>query len=142
MYSSELPNFNNLNIKMLKKIASLQNVYYNVPKPVLIKKLYEKYNEIMMDKSKEKKECPICLDTIHNTDTCTTKCNHTFHLSCLLKSNDNTCPICRAIIPNKSKTIEYDCITRIGAYDENEDITANNMIYSIMSNTEGMLSYS
>lgn len=213
IYSTKLPNFNTLNIKILKKIASLQGIPYNTQKNILIKKLYEKYNEIHNKQNnitiettayvngdriicinekcegtiinieyvnqesiytvitnenkkikcnisnielnpkynnlyelKQNKECPICLETIHNADMCTTLCNHTFHLSCLLQLNDNKCPICRTIIPHKSKTVEYDYILqnnipRIGAHDENDDITANNMIYSILSNTDGMISY-
>ena len=48
MYSIKLPDFSTLNIKIkiLRKIASLQGIPYNILKNILIKKLYEKYNEI------------------------------------------------------------------------------------------------
>lgn len=44
-------------------------------------------------------DCPICLKPIDSKeDCCTTKCNHTFHTSCLLKASKTlqTCPMCRA----------------------------------------------
>ena len=49
--------------------------------------------------------CCICFDDIIETNIVTTKCNHKYHLSCMLehvdscyknKSNDDvTCPVCR-----------------------------------------------
>lgn len=53
-------------------------------------------------------ECSICLEEINNNDCCTTKCNHTFHLSCLLKSTtiSNFCPNCRSLI--KESIIQDD----------------------------------
>ena len=44
-------------------------------------------------------DCPICLTKINNIDICVTTCNHTFHTSCLMRSNNNnTCPLCRSCI--------------------------------------------
>jgi len=48
--------------------------------------------------------CPICFDNMKNTNTITTKCNHTFCNSCLkiwLKNNNN-CPLCRNILNDRS----------------------------------------
>ncbi len=47
--------------------------------------------------------CPICFDNMKNTNTITTKCNHTFCNSCLklwLKNNNN-CPLCRDILNDR-----------------------------------------
>lgn len=68
------------------------------------------------------KECSICLEEINNNDCCTTKCNHTFHLSCLLKSTttSNFCPNCRFLI--KESIIQDD-------NNENENDDNNNYFY-------------
>ena len=45
-------------------------------------------------------ECSICLNNINN-DINTLKCNHSFHNNCIIlwQTTNNTCPLCRAIIP-------------------------------------------
>jgi len=45
-------------------------------------------------------ECSICMNDISNKNICTTSCNHSFCLSCLLQHLDtNTnCPLCREFI--------------------------------------------
>lgn len=43
-------------------------------------------------------ECCICLEKILNTNVTITKCNHLFHTSCLLKYNNQKCPICRQLM--------------------------------------------
>lgn len=40
-------------------------------------------------------ECCICLEKILNKNITITECNHLFHTSCLLKYNNQKCPICR-----------------------------------------------
>lgn len=47
--------------------------------------------------------CAICLMTIENKNVCLTSCNHTFHLTCLLKTLEYTlvCPICRTKIADE-----------------------------------------
>ena len=44
------------------------------------------------------KECPICYESIGDTNNCTTKCGHSFCLICILKAfqKNTTCPCCRA----------------------------------------------
>jgi hypothetical protein len=60
----------------------------------------EKKEKIEKIEKIEKKECAICLDEIKQDNTCTTSCNHSFCLSCLLKSykKNKTCPLCRTIL--------------------------------------------
>ena len=56
---------------------------------------------------KEKETCSICLKDLYfgNANTLKTKCNHSFHTNCFLKSleNNNKCPICRKKIKKNSK---------------------------------------
>lgn len=49
-------------------------------------------------------ECSICYGKINKKDYYASKCNHTFHASCIGKwlERDNTCPLCRADLPQES----------------------------------------
>ena len=40
--------------------------------------------------------CSICFEYITNTNVCITKCDHKFHLSCILQILNNECPLCRS----------------------------------------------
>ena len=52
-------------------------------------------------------ECAICLEHMSNNDVCTTKCNHKYHLTCILDwitiQKKKTCPTCRTIIPTSNR---------------------------------------
>lgn len=60
-------------------------------------------------------KCPICLDVINNDNYCTTNCNHTFCISCLVEyinnlrpiNNNNLCPYCKntIVVSNYRKKI-------------------------------------
>ena len=50
-------------------------------------------------------ECSICLEEIKQVDNCTTKCNHSYHLSCFVKVKNGACPICREKIFQPTETI-------------------------------------
>ena len=52
--------------------------------------------------------CPICLDTIKETNFCVTDCKHKFCLSCLHTSllNKESCPLCRNDLVPKNKDRE------------------------------------
>ena len=83
-------------------------------------------------------ECSICLEEIKTNDCCTTKCNHTFHLSCLLKSTSksNFCPNCRFLI--KESIIEDDDIEdEIIEDDDIENEYHYNNYYYINHNYDG-----
>ena len=47
-------------------------------------------------------ECPVCFDTIDETNNCVvTECGHKFHCSCLMKNasfNGFNCPFCRTVM--------------------------------------------
>ena len=49
-------------------------------------------------------KCPICLEFINETkDYCVTNCKHLFHLSCILKTINRKCPLCRSKIEEHSE---------------------------------------
>ena len=52
-------------------------------------------------------ECSICLEHMSHNDVCTTKCNHKYHLTCMLDwltvQKQNTCPICKTIIETSNR---------------------------------------
>lgn len=51
--------------------------------------------------------CTICTDPLEKTNICTLKCNHKFHLSCIIKlvmidkSYSDNCPLCRKDVIGK-----------------------------------------
>lgn len=47
-------------------------------------------------------ECPICIEPL-NCNVCILRCNHSFHVECILQLNNNKCPMCR--LPIKMNTI-------------------------------------
>lgn len=56
-------------------------------------------------------ECSICMNSISTKNVCTTNCNHSFCLSCILTHlNTNTnCPLCREFIyENESSSSEEE----------------------------------
>ena len=58
--------------------------------------------------------CPICLDTIGESNSCKTSCNHSFCLTCLHTSllNKESCPLCRNDLVPKNKDKEDLARTR------------------------------
>lgn len=73
-------------------------------------------------------ECAICISSSNKTK-CVTKCKHVFHISCLKRwlSTNNTCPICRTPLVEKTDNIT-DIIIRtiMGQYLDlsNEELLA------------------
>lgn len=45
-------------------------------------------------------ECSICLEDFKSPVEL--KCKHSFCLNCIIKCNDNLCPLCRVVIINKN----------------------------------------
>lgn len=54
-------------------------------------------------------ECPICMDSVENTNNCILTCGHRFHMECMLKALErkNSCPLCR------SEVIQYNSKEKI-----------------------------
>ena len=112
------PNFHNLSLKTLKKIASLTGLRTSIPKSQLVntfKRTWRVRNAERINKSStlkkelntnttnnldEQTDCPICMEELGVTDNCTTKCGHKFCSSCFVKSvmRKNNCPMCRALL--------------------------------------------
>ena len=75
-----------------------------------------------------KDECCICFETIEKKNLIITKCNHVYHLSCLLKSLSkcNLCPLCRSEIELKRDSPQT-------IYVNNFDRHPNNQISNYVS---------
>jgi hypothetical protein len=81
-------------------------------------------------KIQETHTCSVCLDELclGNTNTTTTACGHTFHLSCLLKSliQKNLCPMCRGELEDvRTKQMPSNVLTPVSA----EQIIAEEISY-------------
>jgi hypothetical protein len=50
--------------------------------------------------------CSICLENLTDNNLSITKCNHKFHLTCLIESFkfSNKCPLCREILFENNNT--------------------------------------
>ena len=138
------PNFNNLSLKTLKKIASLTGLRANTSKPKLIKTfnrmwtvrnddrdnklstLKKELTQKTTNNLDEQTECPICMDELGVTDNCTTKCGHKFCSSCFVKSvmRKNNCPMCRAHLIDDDEY--YWPIERYLGESYNENIATRN----------------
>jgi hypothetical protein len=138
------PNFHNLSLKTLKKIASLTGLRTSIPKTQLVntfKHTWRVRNEERLNKSStlkkelnknttsnldEQTECPICMDELGVTDNCTTKCGHKFCSSCFVKSvmRKNNCPMCRAPVIDDDEY--YWPIERYLGESYNENIATRN----------------
>ncbi|KAL3734923.1 hypothetical protein ACJRO7_024143 [Eucalyptus globulus] len=61
----------------------------------------------------EQPSCPVCLERL-DQDTSgilTTICNHSFHISCISKWSDSSCPVCRYCQQQPEKSICFVCQT-------------------------------
>ena len=48
----------------------------------------------------EEENCPICFESLENTNVCITKCNHQYCVACFIKhvcnsKSNGSCPLCR-----------------------------------------------
>jgi len=57
-------------------------------------------------------DCPICLNELQMVDFTVTKCGHSFHASCLLRSVEDSsdCPMCRNQLTKQKNRTNYDDI--------------------------------
>lgn len=75
----------------------------------------------------DKPDCVICMDTISSENNAALKCNHDFHLSCILKLRNNSCPVCRK--PLKSPRLTNFNIKKIKGR-QNRDIIERNAAFA------------
>ena len=50
------------------------------------------------------KECPICLEGIHNKFKIMTPCEHVYCLKCFMDFYETKCPLCRRELKDKIQT--------------------------------------
>lgn len=63
--------------------------------------LYEPETHYVMQTTESEDECPVCLESMADSECCITECDHVIHSSCaerILKIQGNTCPLCRGQI--------------------------------------------
>ncbi|KAK4761050.1 hypothetical protein SAY87_005943 [Trapa incisa] len=61
----------------------------------------------------EQPTCPVCLERLDQDagGTLTTICNHSFHISCISKWTDSSCPVCRFCQQQPEKSTCFVCQT-------------------------------
>uniref|UniRef100_A0A2P2LAI0 BRCA1-associated protein n=1 Tax=Rhizophora mucronata TaxID=61149 RepID=A0A2P2LAI0_RHIMU len=61
----------------------------------------------------EQPSCPVCLERLDQDmgGILTTICNHSFHISCISKWTDSSCPVCRYCQQQPEKSICFVCHT-------------------------------
>lgn len=107
LYQKEEPDFFAMNLRTLKRIASLVYLKTSNPKIQIACQLTKYWHDIHFNKDHD--DCPICFEKITSVNKSITKCKHTFCTSCLLQHNKykNTCPLCRQKIYENTAIIEY-----------------------------------
>lgn len=75
-----------------------------------------------------RESCSICLEIITETNVVITKCNHKFHLTCILnhseRSENKSCPVCRRLLKEEEEeapTVAESEERLLGARDTGED---------------------
>ena len=119
--SDENPHFEKCSLRILKKIATIVGIRSSYPKIQLAlilqstwaykkKKRTEEIEKVKRElatlhMTSQIEECPICMDTIGQLGSSTTKCGHKFCTPCFIKTvtRKNTCPMCRTEIMEKTE---------------------------------------
>jgi hypothetical protein len=133
LYKDNDPNFFVMDLRTLKRIASLVHLKTSNPKIQIACQLTKYWHDIHFNKDPD--DCPICFEKITSVNKSITKCKHTFCTSCLLQHNKykNTCPLCRqTLYENTGTTIQYGD----GYYMEPEliiDTTSGEGVYGLGS---------
>lgn len=122
LHSELKPNFNELSLNILKKIATQIGVKTSLPKIQLslimrqcwiqyknnreyrVTELEKEIKRLKINTSIE--ECPICMENI-NLCSSTLSCGHKFCTNCFVKTvlRKNSCPMCREKIVNDNEYI-------------------------------------
>lgn len=133
LFSDEEPHLFNMSLRILKRLASLMNYKTSLPKLQLICKLKKtwldnknKRNEkALIENMEEQLECPICFETLKDTNITITSCNHKFCNCCFIKHirKKNNCPLCRKTLIEPD--IEPEIETIPNYINENNEYTRN-----------------
>ena len=117
------PDFNNMSIKILKKIATQIGVKTSLGKIHLALIMKKNWLQKKREREEELKklqreiaalkinmmieECPVCMEKIEGISS-STPCGHKFCTSCFVKSvlRKNSCPMCRAKIVDDNEYID------------------------------------
>ena len=117
------PDFNNMSIKILKKIATQIGVKTSLGKIHLALIMKKNWLQKKREREEELKklqreiaalkinmmieECPVCMEKIEGSSS-STPCGHKFCTSCFVKSvlRKNSCPMCRAKIVDDDEYID------------------------------------
>jgi hypothetical protein len=117
------PDFNNMSIKILKKIATQIGVKTSLGKIHLALIMKKNWLQKKREREEELKklqreiaalkinmmieECPVCMEKIEGSSS-STPCGHKFCTSCFVKSvlRKNSCPMCRAKIVDDNEYID------------------------------------
>lgn len=117
------PDFNNISIKILKKIATQIGVKTSLGKIHLALIMKKNWLQKKREREEELKklqreiaalkinmmieECPVCMEKIEGISS-STPCGHKFCTSCFVKSvlRKNSCPMCRAKIVDDNEYID------------------------------------
>lgn len=103
--------------------TTYNNVSYNSIEPDICQLIYVARVEVIKDSEgpclpveglTELPNCPVCLDrmdeSVDGTPVLTILCNHTFHVNCLAKWGDTSCPVCR-YCQTPEETADQRCMT-------------------------------
>ena len=117
------PDFNNMSIKILKKIATQIGVKTSLGKIHLALIMKKNWLQKKREREEELKklqreiaalkinmmieECPVCMEKIEGSSS-STPCGHKFCTDCFVKSvlRKNSCPMCRAKIVDDNEYID------------------------------------
>jgi hypothetical protein len=107
-------------------------------------------------------DCPICKETLSETNVCKTKCGHTYCLGCMINhtKRNNRCPLCREEIyeniseeesdesetESESETYEtrlhnYEIHGKFNNYEIHGKIKMNNNLQTILITTYVLFHY-
>ena len=87
-YDKKIKNYNDY-------ISILWNTIYSKDKELT---KFKKVEEEEKEQKQSSSICSICLEDISDETKIETLCNHIFHLNCLDKWQNNTCPNCRSFL--------------------------------------------
>lgn len=107
----------------------------------LVDIIYKRYvRRIKQIESDKTTECSICWEKIKDSNIAITRCNHKFHLDCLITwcLKNNTCPLCRKILCNNRPIAPEPSYTQHRLLQEYDNILfIRNTIHNRLNNIGG-----